>query len=376
MQLFYKLVQWLSSFIPASLRSFIRSNVSLLDYDRERWRATNPFLDTPVEVYPESVFCLGIIEDISHYHRHYIAACREMKISYKVFNLLADDWLNQLTNSGCDAFLVWPSSLDTAVKQVFDYRLYILENDLNMLLYPSWKECWLTEHKPRLRDWMDAMNIPRPKTWVFHNRTDALDFAAVTEFPIILKTATGASATGVSVIHSRRHLQKMIHRAFGKGFSPRGFDANDRQRGFLFLQEVVPILKEWRLVRIGDSFFGHPKGQVGEFHSGSGVVLWDVPETRHLEFLESLTDAAGFKSMNVDVFEDTNGNLLVNELHTVFGASYAGDQLKVDGMPGRFVRQTLGGEWVFEPGNFCRNHLCNLRIEDLLEDLNAGVASS
>jgi hypothetical protein len=119
------------------------------------------------------------------------------------------------------------------------------------------------------------------------------------------------------------------------------------------------------MVRIGDSFFGHPKGRVGDFHSGSGNVLWDVPSSKHLDLLFDLTEHGGFHSMNVDLFEAPDGRLLVNELQAVFGASYSVDQLRVDGEAGRFVREE--GQWVFERGDFARNACANERVRFALK---------
>ena len=113
-------------------------------------------------------------------------------------------------------------------------------------------------------------------------------------------------------------------------------------------------VKEWRLVRIGDSFFGHVKGRAAGLHSGSGLVEWDVPEERHLNFLLEVTEKGMFRSMDVDVFETTDGQLFVNELQAVFGASHSVDQMRKDGVPGRFVQNQERSGWIFEPGDFAQ----------------------
>ena len=69
---------------------------------------------------------------------------------------------------------------------------------------------------------------------------------------------------------------------------------------------------------------------------------------------------------SVDIFEDSQGNLYVNELQTVFGTSIAKEQLKIDGIPGRMLRNDQG-EFLFEAGDFCQNHLCNLRLKYILK---------
>jgi hypothetical protein len=177
--------------------------------------------------------------------------------------------------------------------------------------------------------------------------------------------AMGSSARGVNIVRDRRTLRRLVNRAFSCGHVPPGHDHRDALRGSILFQEFLPGIREWRLVRIGDSYFGHPKGRVGDFHSGSGVAEWDVPEPRHLDFLHQVTERGRFVSMAVDTFETPDGRLLVNELQTVFGASTSVDQLKVDGVPGRMVREAEG-DWRFESGDFARNACANERVRQAL----------
>ncbi len=104
----------------------------------------------------------------------------------------------------------------------------------------------------------------------------------------------------------------------------------------------------------------------GDFHSGSGKVLWEEPPARLLDFLRQASDTGGFTSMNIDIFETAEGRYLVNELQAVFGASHSKDQLRVNGRPGRFIFEKDTHRWVFEEGDFARNACTNLRVEHLL----------
>jgi len=368
MKLQHQILQRLSPVVPAALRRALRTGFSFKEFDHARCRAANPYYGKPDESFPTSRFLFGIIEEITQYHKYYIAACRDLKVSYRLLSLMADDWLPKFRNSGCDAFLAWPSSDDTAFKSVFDYRLQILEYDLGRRLFPTWRECWLTEHKPRLRDWMDAYGIPHPKTWVFYSREAALAFAADADLPIVFKTATGGSASGIRIVRSRSELKQAIREAFGRGLCPYGYDPHDRQRGFAFLQEYLPDVQEWRMVRIGDSFFGYrkEKGPSG-LHSASHTWSWLDPGPDLLNLLKRVTDSGDFTSMDVDVFRTTDGRLLVNECQTVFGCSTPAIQMKVSDVEGRYVWTKQG--WRFERGEFCQNHMCNLRVKYLISVL-------
>lgn len=370
----YRLLERIAPMTPLPLRRAIHALVSLPGYDLARRASRNPYLGQTGETFSGSPACLGILKDVAQSHRHYIAACREMNVSYKVLDLLDDDWVSQVRASKCDAFLVWPSSYTTVLKSVFDYRLKIMEEDLGLRLYPTWKECWLTEHKPRLRDWLDAKDIPHPRTWVFHSEPDALALANVVDLPVVLKTATGASGHGVWIVRNRAGLIRQIKKAFRRGLLASGYDPRDRQRGFVYLQEYLPNVEEWRMVRIGDSFFGHRKDPgAGGLHSGSGKVTWSDPGPVLLSMLKRVTDAGTFTSMNVDVFCTQDGRLLVNECQALFGCSIAYEQMMIDGVAGRYVAE--GHKWRFEAGAFCQNHMCNLRIQHLLANLKSGQGS-
>lgn len=356
--------------IPAKVRQFIRARVSLKDFDIARRVAANPHKDHLAEDYPDSEFCLGILEEVMQYHKHYIAACRELKISYRVLSILDDNWVESFRSSGCDAFLVWPSVTPTNAKTAFDYRLFILEKEMREIVFPSWKECWLTENKPRLRDWLQANHIKHPKTAVFFNEKQALEFAGNTTYPVVVKTATGASGSGVFIVDKQQQLEKLVRQSFAKGLRPKSFDLNDRQWGSVFIQQFYPDVHEWRMIRIGDSYFGYRKerGESG-MHSASKKWSWLDPGVELLDLVKKVSDCGKFDSMDVDVFKTKDGQLMVNECQTVFGCSTPEMQMKVNDVPGRYLHEN--GSWRFEGGEFCQNHMCNLRIQDLVTKLRA-----
>ncbi len=330
----------------------------------------NPFFRDPPEWEgPGSGYRLGIVIEPFQHHKHYIAACRELGISYRLIDLCRDDWVACVRDSVCDAFLVWPSMSRRALRDLFDDRLRILEEDLGRRVYPSLRETWLYENKCRTRDWLEAYDIPHPPTRLFYQRRAAMAFAQNAELPLVVKTRLGAASNGVWIVHTRQRLRWWIWKSFFSGLVARMRHFSEAEAGFILLQTHLPRVKEWRMVRIGDSFFGHQKGEKGGFHSGSGLVDWSSPSEKHLDFLLRVTDTGGFRSMDVDLFETEEGDLLVNELQTVFGAAVSVDQMKVDGKTGRYVRDDGARSWRFEEGDFARNACCNARVLDLLRIL-------
>ena len=148
-------------------------------------------------------------------------------------------------------------------------------------------------------------------------------------------------------------------------------DPRDRQWGTVLLQEYIPNASEWRMIRIGDSYFGYEKLKRGHFHSGSHLWHYERPSDRILNFLKEVTDKGNFTSMNVDVLVSPDGRFYVSELQTLFGMGHPYEMCVVDGKPGRMVQDKQTGQWYFEAGIFCQNYMDNLRVAVLLDLLRS-----
>jgi len=348
------------------LKPFMRRRFLTVDYLIDYSIKCNPIQESmPLESEYVSCFLwrIGVIRDSFLKHEAYIAACREQKVAYKTIDLFASDWIEQVRLSGCDAFVAWPSECIQEWKKLYDERLLFLTKEMGHILYPPYDALWLYGSKQRQRDWLDLHGIPHPKTWVYYSLDEALDFFSQATLPLVAKVDIGASAHGVWIVRSRKQGERLIRQAFGRGLMGECADVQARQWRHIMLQEYVPDFREWRIIRIGDSFFGYEKGKVGDFHSGSGLAGWFDPPRAALDLLRHITDIGQFRSIAMDVFEKPDGTLLVNEIQSVFGA-YDTAQMYINGVPGRY--RLIDGQYVFEEGRFCQNACCNLRIEDLL----------
>ena len=223
-----------------------------------------------------------------------------------------------------------------------------------------------------MRDWLLAHDVPHPETRVFFDRAEALDFCRDASYPLVCKTDRGAASVGIFVLVDAAAATRLVERAFSDGLLARETAARERERGSILLQEHVPHDYEWRVVRVGESFMCRRKVRAGEYASGSGKIGWAEPLPGMLDFAREVTDIGGFRSMSVDLFENTTGRgespFLVNELQALIGAIKKPDA--PDERAGRWLREP-GGGWRFEPGFFYDNACANLRVEMLLDDLGA-----
>ena len=313
----------------------------------------------------QTAVTLGIIEDFMGTHAIYEAACLELGVPYKLIDISGDLWEKAINDCICDIFLVWPFPYNSAIKQMYDERLRVMVEHMNKIIFPSYEALWLYESKRRTNYWLNVNKVPHPRTFIFFNKTKALNFLKKASFPLVFKTDLGATASGVEIVYEEKNAKRLINVCFGRGYLRKGCVWNDRSQGCILFQEYISNVKEWRMVRIGDSFFGHQKLKKGEFHSGSKLIGWDKPPRELLDFCRDVTNKGSFLSMDLDVFETEEGEYLVNELQALFGSANA-HQMYIDGKPGRFLYDEELDSWNFEKGDFCRNILCNLRVETVL----------
>jgi hypothetical protein len=353
---------------------FIERRIDILGMRRNKWVGQDPYANGPVEsdYDPAYPYRIGIIKEMWHKHWPYIEACREMKVAYRIIDLSRADWIDRILDSGCHAFLAWPSVQLSIWKQMFDERLRILVGDMKRIICPTIDEIWLYESKRRTAYWLEVNGIPHSRTWVFYCQDDAIEFARAADLPLAFKPDRGSGATGVRIFRSRKRLLRHIRRYFRVGeLRPRD-DWRDRQWGSVLLQEYVDAVAEWRVIRIGKSYFANQKGRVGEFFSGSHLDIFANPPFKLLDLVRSLTDRFHFSSMSFDIFETSDGQYLINEIHPVFGRMQTTYEMEVDGKPGRYVWDSETQQWCFEEGIFTENFCCNLRVRMVLDHLIAG----
>lgn len=330
---------------------------------------------------------IGIIITPERKRQKIIAAFMEAGYEYEFINILDDNW-NEYIENAYDGYLIYPPSFPDEWKNIFFKRLYLIKDKLEGKSLPSLDSIMIYESKVSMHDYYKINNLPHIKSYSFYNYQDALRHCMNCELPVVIKEDSGSGALGVSIIKNRTKLLAIIHKSFLLKNKIRKYngiksiiksiknwlyaykiflDSNKRYlpkerktSGLVHIQSYIQIKHEWRIIRIGDSFFGHKKLEDNKgYHSGSLNKGWGHVNIDLLNQVKKWSDKLGLESMCFDVFEDYDGNYYINELQTMFGTSTEA-QLMVSGKSGRYF---FKDDWVFEEGNFSRNGCNNLRIE-------------
>lgn len=331
-------------------------------------------------------------------HDLWIKACEENKIDYRVVDLTSYNWLIEIESEPFEMLLAKPTSATSAFKLLYDERVSVLSNYLKYKIYPSLDEILIYENKRFLAYWLSAQKMPHPKTYIFYNKKEAVNYIKNANYPVVAKLNIGASGKGVKIIKYESEAKKYIDKIFNVGVSSRTgpnlskgkiFErawrklinpkalreriiryknvTNDMQKSFCIFQEFIPHKYEWRVVCIGESYFAHKKVVKKEKASGSLIKEYGRPPLYLLDFAKAIMDKFGFYSQAIDLFEISDGNYLINEMQCIFGQSDP-NQMIINGSPGRY--KYSDGNWIFEEGHFNQNESYNLRVHHALTLLN------
>lgn len=325
---------------------------------------------------------LGIIKEINNFHNDYIQACKDLNIDYEIIDITSKDWIENIRKFDGSGFLVRPSPGKAVWKQMYDEKLYFINKIMGHPIYPSYNELFIYENKRNMAYWLESNDIPMAKTYVFYNKKEAVNFVENYEkYPLFFKPNIGSGSLGIKILKKKKEALKLIDKIFTKyKFYNRGFTKwqkkylipyplmDDKQFNNLIFQEKINLKYEWRGVKIGESYFAHKKLPNSKgLHSGSGKANYDTPPNNVMDFLKFVCDIGDFNSMNVDFFEDNEGNFYVNELQTIFGSNIKPYQMCVNAKPGRYLY--INGKWEFEEGMFNQNNSWNLRVLDFINQL-------
>lgn len=314
--------------------------------------------------FDDSSSVLGIARERWDMHLYYVAACYELGVSYVVIDIMSNNWLGDLRNSEISVLVVRPTVVTAAWKKIFDDKIRVLEKEIGLNIYPCADSLWLWESKHRTSYWLDANNMPHVEYFTFSRLKDALEFSRNCDLPIVFKSETGSGSRGVKIFRNRLSLKMFTLFYFLFGYRPFGATWSDREWGGLYFQKYVDADTEWRIIRIGESYFGYKKVKKGDYHSGSQKWEYGYPPVELLTLAKRIGNEHGFNSVSIDIFVSKGKPYVINEIQPYFGMEYKEEMLEIDGAPGRLYES--GDSWSFQKGNFCRNKLCNERIKHIL----------
>jgi len=138
-------------------------------------------------------------------------------IEVKSIDLLAPDALDQAQQ--CDG-IMWRWLHNQQHKQSAQRILYAIEHLLNIPVFPNSVTSWHYDEKVTQNYVLHALGAPTPKTWLFWDRDEALEWSRTAPYPVVFKLSTGAGSSNVLKVNTNSEAENLIKRMFNEGIFP------------------------------------------------------------------------------------------------------------------------------------------------------------
>ncbi len=253
---------------------------------------------------------IGIHHNTDSFSERWIEYCESRGISYKLVDCYRSDIINQL--SDCDS-LMWHFNHKGPKDSKFAKQLLFSVMAAGKGVFPDFNTVWHFDDKVGQKYLLEAVEAPLVKSHVFYDKQEALNWSKTTSFPKVFKLRNGAGSDNVRLVRSKFEANRLIKKAFGKGFKQyegwrnlkeriRKFRigksslwevvkgairlvytteyarVSGREIGYVYFQDFIPDNKyDIRIIVIGDKAFALKRMvRENDFRaSGSGYIYYE-----------------------------------------------------------------------------------------------------
>lgn len=289
------------------------------------------------------------------FEQKWIRYCREKKIPFKVVSCYDNDIIDQLKD--CDA-LMWHFHHSNPKDMLIAKNVIYALQSAGKKVFPNFDTCWHFDDKLGQKYLLESIDVPLASSYVFFEKQDALKWVSEAEFPKVFKLRSGAGSAHVKLVNTKLQAKKLVHKAFGRGFSQYEKIGNLQERwykyrhgktnlwslfkgllrlgkttefariagperGYIYFQDFIPNNQyDIRVTYVsGRCFAVRRKVRDNDFRaSGSGVIDYDLSKIP-TESIQLAFDIANKLKLQTAAFDFliNNNKLVLIELSYCFG---------------------------------------------------------
>ena len=301
---------------------------------------------------------IGIHHEVGGFSDSWIRFCQENDISYKIVDCYRNDIIEQLKD--CDA-LMWHHNHGIFKDVLIAKRLLYALLQTGKMVFPDFNTTWHFDDKVSQKYIFESIKAPFVASYVFYDKTSALNWAGTTMFPKVFKLRGGAGSANVKLIKTKSEASKIIHKAFSTGFSqfskvhylkesfrkkgsikeqileigkgvfrlfcsPPYARMSPREKGYVYFQDFIPNNDfDIRIIVVGDKAFGLKRlVRDNDFRaSGSGKIKYAKEELdiRCVKIAFDINNRLNAQCLAYDFIFDSNNNPLIVEMSYGFSNS-------------------------------------------------------
>ncbi|WP_249067230.1 ATP-grasp domain-containing protein [Halalkalibaculum roseum] len=113
-------------------------------------------------------------------------------------------------------------------------------------VFPDFHTAWHFDDKVGQKYLLEAIGAPMVPSYVFYKKQEALRWIEKTEFPKVFKLRRGAGSSHVKLVNNKSDAQKLVSRAFGRGFSQYDKMANLKDRWYKYRKDKTEF---WDVIK-------------------------------------------------------------------------------------------------------------------------------
>lgn len=264
---------------------------------------------------------LALIKDITKFWTVYKPELEKYGIDVVLLDVFKNKDLNRLLDEEWDGF-IWRAKHDPKFRDLAKRLISLFDKKLGVKTFPAWNDYWLYDDKMAQSFLFQKLQIPTPKTFVFYNKEEAIDFVEKYEnYPLVYKSSSGAGSANVGFLKNKLQAKRYIKKAFGKGLET--FFKEDLQRFYVYFQEFLSNNEGgYRVVcHSNKMLYGYYKfnDENSNVATGLGKIDFSPLPADLLQFSFNVHRLLGFPLvMSYDVFKDNIGNFSVLEMSVIY----------------------------------------------------------
>ena len=316
----------------------------------------------------------------------WLAYCQKNNIKIKIVDAYQSNIIQQVED--CDAFM-WHFSHNNEKDTLFAKQLLFALESAGKIIYPSTNLAWHFDDKVAQKYVLEGIGAPLIESEVFYSKKDALEWLEEINFPIVFKLRRGAGSQNVRLIKTKKNAEKLIKKAFSKGFSQYNSigvlkdryqkykNGNDtfigvikgvirliyptrfskikgKERGYIYFQKFLPNnTSDTRVIIVGNRAFAVKRMvRENDFRaSGSGIKKYNREEIdeKTIKIAFSVAKKLDLNCIGFDFVFDHNNNPFIVEMGFGFAIQFYDPcpgywDEKLNWHEGKFIPQ----EWMIE----------------------------
>jgi len=264
---------------------------------------------------------LALIKDSMNFWKVYKPIFKDYSIEVVTLDIFNYEDQQRVLNEKWDGFF-WRAKHDPKYRDLAKRFIYLFEKKIGVKTFPSWDDYWLYDDKMAQTFLFNKLNISSPKTFIFYNKEEGIEFAEKYEkYPLVYKASSGAGSANVGLLKSKSQTKRYIKKVFGNGIKTSFKE--DLQRFYVYFQEYLSDNEGgYRVVcHSNKMLYGYFKynDKNSKFATGLGNIDLSPPHEDLLKFAYGVHKLLDFPQvMSYDIFKDNSGNYSVLEMSVIY----------------------------------------------------------